>query len=82
MNGLLLTPDADHLFDRGIISFEDEGEVLVSKRVDHDDLRRLGFDRLVSDAGYEEAPMRWLVDAFHSQQRAYLDYHRKEVYLS
>ncbi len=24
MNGLLLTPDADHLFDRGFISFEDE----------------------------------------------------------
>lgn len=30
MNGLLLTPDADHLFDRGFISFHDEGDVIVS----------------------------------------------------
>jgi hypothetical protein len=43
MNGLLLTPDADHLFDRGYISFEDDGEVLVSNRVDREDLRRLGL---------------------------------------
>jgi putative restriction endonuclease len=82
MNGLLLTPDADHLFDRGFISFDDEGEVLVSTRVDRDDLRRLGFDQLVFDAGFEEAPTKWLVDAFLPGQRAYLGYHRKEVYLS
>src|SRR3546814_510706 len=31
-NGLLLTPDVDHLFDRGFISFEDNGTVLVSPR--------------------------------------------------
>src|SRR5471032_2878361 len=29
-NGLLLTPNADHLFDRGFIGFEDNGDVLVS----------------------------------------------------
>src|SRR5690606_13635344 len=46
MNGLLLTPDADLLFDRGFISFADSGEVLVSPRVDHSDLRRLGFEQL------------------------------------
>lgn len=27
-NGLLLTPSIDHLFDRGFISFEDNGELL------------------------------------------------------
>ena len=47
MNGLLLTPDADLLFDRGFISFEDNGKVLVSPRVDRDDLIRLGFEQLV-----------------------------------
>ena len=83
MNGLLLTPDADHLFDRGFISFHDEGEVLVSKRVDRDDLRRLGFDQLVFEAtGFMEAPIDWRTKSFRPEQRAYLDYHRKEVYLS
>ena len=46
MNGLLLTPDADLLFDRGFISFEDDGDVLVSRRIDREDLRRLGFQDL------------------------------------
>jgi predicted restriction endonuclease len=46
MNGLLLTADADLLFDRGFISFSDEGEVLVSPRVEASDLRRLGFEQL------------------------------------
>jgi putative restriction endonuclease len=29
-NGLLLTPTIDHLFDRGFISFEDGGQLLIS----------------------------------------------------
>ena len=29
-NGLLLTPSVDHLFDRGFISFKDNGDLLVS----------------------------------------------------
>ena len=29
-NGLLLTPSIDHLFDRGFISFEDSGDLIVS----------------------------------------------------
>jgi putative restriction endonuclease len=83
MNGLLLTPDADHLFDRGFISFHDEGEVLVSSRVDREDLRRLGFDQLVLEAtGFAEAPVDWRTDSFRLEQRRYLDYHRREVFLS
>jgi hypothetical protein len=83
MNGLLLTPDADHLFDRGFISFEVGGEVRISPRVDREDLRRLGFDQLVFEAtGMMEAPADWRTDSFLPQQRAYLNYHRNEVYLS
>jgi hypothetical protein len=29
-NGLLLTPSIDHLFDRGFISFEDSGKLIIS----------------------------------------------------
>jgi putative restriction endonuclease len=29
-NGLLLTPNIDHLFDRGFINFQDDGQLIVS----------------------------------------------------
>lgn len=83
MNGLLLTPDADLLFDRGFIGFQDEGEVIVSSRVDKSDLRRLGFDQLVIDRfGLEEAPAHWRTDSFLPRQQDYLAYHRSAVFLS
>lgn len=83
MNGLLLTPDADHLFDRGFISFGDDGEVLVSPRVDHADLRRLGFEQLAWQRfGAAEAPMIWRTEDFSQPQRSYLAYHRSEVFVA
>ena len=83
MNGLLLTPDADHLFDRGFISFDDGGEVLVSPRVDRTDLQRLGFDQLAMQRfGFAEAPVSWHVGAFTAQQQGYLAHHRTEVFVS
>ncbi len=33
-NGLLLTPTIDHLFDKGFISFEDKGDLIVSPVAD------------------------------------------------
>jgi len=32
-NGLLLAPHADHLFDKGFISFDDSGKMLLSDRL-------------------------------------------------
>lgn len=69
-NGLLLTPHVDRLFDKGLISFSDGGEVLRSPSLPHDDLRRLGL---------EEACRR-NVGAFSAAQRTYLDYHRSAVF--
>ncbi len=83
MNGLLLTPDADLLFDRGLISFENNGSAIVSPRADRDDLRRLGLGHLVWDAsGVAEAPIVWGANPFAPAQSAYLDYHRKQVFVS
>lgn len=83
MNGLMLTPDADHLFDRGFVSFGDDGDVLVSPRVPEDDLRRLGFDRLVRQRfGVSEVPVSWRTDQFKPSQGSYLDYHRTQVFIS
>ncbi len=82
MNGLLLTPDADLLFDRGFISFGEEADVMVSKRVDRHDLRRLGFEQLAIDRfGFEEAPAMWRTEAFTPSQQRYLAYHRTEIFV-
>jgi hypothetical protein len=40
-NGLLLTPTIDHLFDRGFISFENHGDVIISPVADPLSLRRM-----------------------------------------
>jgi predicted restriction endonuclease len=41
-NGLLLTPTMDHLFDRGFISFEDSGVLIVSPVAHVPSLNRMG----------------------------------------
>lgn len=33
-NGLLLTPNLDRLFDRGLISFDEKGKILIASRLD------------------------------------------------
>jgi putative restriction endonuclease len=71
-NGLLLTPSIDHLFDRGFISFDDSGEVLISPVADRDSLRRMGLD-----AG---APPT--TRSFNSDQKFFLGHHRKSVFLA
>jgi hypothetical protein len=71
-NGLLLTPTADHLFDRGFISFEDTGEVLISPVADVVSLKRMGLD--------PERPPR--PAPFNTDQKYFLDHHRREVFLA
>jgi hypothetical protein len=70
-NGLLLTPSADHLFDRGFISFDDNGELLVSRVADVRSLKRMGVD--------PDSPPR--PQSFNGDQRHFLDFHRREVFL-
>jgi len=82
-NGLLLTPDADRLFDRGFITFQDDGEVLVSPRVDRDDLRRLGLDHLNwSQTGFSDAGASWRADEFVPSQTQYMAHHRAKVFIA
>lgn len=68
-NGLLLTPTVDHLFDRGFISFEDNGLVIVSPVADRGSLQKMGID-------VDSPPS---VGSFSAGQRHYLDYHRENV---
>lgn len=70
-NGLLLTPTVDHLFDKGFISFEDTGRVLVSPVAHRESLRKMGID----------TGERLNVGTFTGGQRRYLDFHRSSVFL-
>lgn len=70
-NGLMLTPSIDHLFDRGFISFEDDGRLLLAPSAHSESLARMGVpvDRRVN------------VGAFRRGQRRYLEFHRDSVFL-
>jgi HNH endonuclease len=70
-NGLLLTPSIDHLFDRGFISFEDNGELVVSDVAHKESVRRMGVDT--------EHVMR--VGRFSEGQKFFLAHHRRAVFL-
>ncbi len=66
-NGLVLTPTIDHLFDKGFISFEDNGDLLMSPVAHPPSLARMGLD------------VRINVGIFSQGQRHFLDYHRESV---
>ena len=71
-NGLMLTPNVDHLFDRGFITFSRHGRLVYSPAVDRDSLFRMGFDPDVHlDVG-----------GFSALQSQYLEFHQDEVFLS
>lgn len=70
-NGLLLTPSIDHLFDRGFISFEDKGRLLISPVADERSLERMGVPT--------REPLN--VGGFSEGQRRYLEFHRESVFL-
>ena len=66
-NGLLLSPHVDRLFDRGLLSFADDGEVIRSPHVS---------DAVWSAWGLADTKN---VGSFSEKQRAYLAYHRASV---
>jgi putative restriction endonuclease len=69
-NGLMLSPNVDFLFDRGFISFADDGRLLISPVADIATLTRLGIQ-----------PNGQNVGEFTQGQRRYLGFHRREVFL-
>ena len=66
-NGLLLAPHIDHLFDRGFIGFDDNGDLLIGERMEFEVLRSWKID----------APRN--VGRFNADQRHFLAYHREHV---
>ncbi|WP_247233346.1 HNH endonuclease [Telluribacter sp. SYSU D00476] len=43
-NGILLSPTLDALFDRHLISFDDEGKIIISRKLSDKDLVQLGIN--------------------------------------
>ncbi len=67
-NGLFLAPHIDHLFDRGYISFSDDGRLLVASKCD----RAVLLAWRVRE-GLQTGP-------FHKNQKRYLEFHRNAVF--
>jgi hypothetical protein len=70
-NGLLLTPTIDHLFDRGFIGFENNGQLILSPVAHRPSLKRMGVEteKVVN------------VGAFTEGQKEFLGFHRESVLL-
>ena len=69
-NGLLLSPHADFLFDRGWITFEDNGSLVRSGQLPKEVIERIGLDLTQGKRCGE----------FFKEQRSYLEYHRNAVF--
>jgi hypothetical protein len=67
-NGLLLSPHVDRLFDRGWISFLDNGEVLCANTSISMIMEIWGLDSIKN------------VGEFNEKQRMYLAFHRENIY--
>jgi predicted restriction endonuclease len=67
-NGLFLSPHIDKLFDSGLMSFEDSGEMLFSDMLDVDVLTRWKIDPTKK------------VKRFGQDQAYFLEHHRKSVF--
>ena len=66
-NGLLLSPHIDRLFDKGYVSFSDEGVLLISKYCDSNIIRAWGIKE--ANTG-----------SFKNEQKVYLNYHRNHIF--
>ncbi|GAB3730335.1 HNH endonuclease [Luteimonas pelagia] len=64
-NGMMLSPHVDALFDEQLISFEDDGQMLVHPSLPGDVLERWSIKRHAR------------VGVFKGEQRPYLEHHRK-----
>lgn len=67
-NGLLLAPHIDHLFDKGMISFKDNGDLIISKKLNRKILIQWDIKEILN------------VGLFNPTQIEFLFYHRKNIF--
>ena len=66
-NGLLLSPNADKLFEIGLISFQDNGSMMISDKINLSELKKLGIENNIQ-IGFKEKNL------------IYLKYHRENKF--
>lgn len=70
-NGFMLTPTVDHLYDSGLISFENNGDIIISETAHVDSIIKMGLENmLIMNVG-----------GFTDGQKSYLDWHRNNKLL-
>jgi 5-methylcytosine-specific restriction enzyme A len=67
-NGILLTPNLDGLFDKYLISFDNNGKIIFSETLDKNELNILGIN----------SEMR--ISSLNSRMKNYLKRHREKFY--
>ena len=67
-NGLMLSPHIDQLFDKGFISFQNNGELMVSEEISASLLKSWGI------------PLKFTTLKFNNKQINYLEFHRNEIF--
>jgi putative restriction endonuclease len=67
-NGLLLLPNLDACFDAGLISFDNEGKIIISSKLDEDVLSYLGINSNLNLLRVEQ------------KHRDFLSYHRENIF--
>ncbi|MBD5096334.1 MAG: hypothetical protein HDT40_04865 [Lachnospiraceae bacterium] len=67
-NGFLLCPNHDRLFDKGYITFEDDGTIIISGKLEKDDMISLNVDSKMH------------IEQLTKGNKEYLKFHRKKVF--
>ena len=71
-NGFMLTPTIDHLFDKGFISFDNDGTILLADVANRDAMNKMG---VIGGNAPEN------IGELGSEKKSYLDWHRESVLL-
>ena len=74
-NGLVLSPTFDLLFDHGLITFEDDCRIRVSRQLSDVNSKKLG---LINGALFSKLP---LLGDGQANRRSYMKYHRENIFL-
>jgi len=67
-NGFLLVAQLDLLFDKGYISFDNQGHILISSQLNEDHCKILGIR--------PDMKLKWIIE----EHKLYLNYHREKIF--
>ncbi len=67
-NGLLLSPHVDHLFDSGLISFQNSGQLMISESLERNVLEKWNLSR-----EFEYWPL-------NPEQQFFMEFHRRYIF--